>query len=218
MIAPNMATLLAIVLTDAAINPHEAQSMLRDVADVSFNRVSVDGHTSTNDTLLLLASGQGEPLQREALLEFKTELTEVCVDLAKQLVADGEGARHWFEIAVTGAEHTRAANVIAETVAASPLVKTAITGADPNWGRIVSAAGYADALIEPNETSLEICGVAIYRNGHPVEFDRDQVRRKMQQRPEVKLKLVVGTGPGEAIRWSSDLTTEYVRFNSEYTT
>lgn len=218
MIAPNMATLLSVVLTDVALTPETAQTMLREVAEASFNRVSVDGHTSTNDTLLLLASGQGQPLQGDALKEFRNALEEVAVELAKELVADGEGAKHYMQLQVHGAEDDTAAKKIAETVAASPLVKTAITGADPNWGRIVSAAGYADAKIVPERMTLKICGMTIYENGQPVECDAARVSYEMKQAREVPLDLVVGDGPGGVTFWASDLTTDYVTFNSKYTT
>ena len=218
MVAPNMATLLSVVLTDAALSPDDAQRLLREAAEVSFNRVSVDGHTSTNDTLLLLASGQGEPLQGDDLKALGRELQEVTVELAKELVADGEGAKHYMQLHVRGAEDDAAAKKIAETVAASPLVKTAITGADPNWGRIVSAAGYAPAKVAPERLTLKICDRTIYENGHPVEYDAAMVSYDMKQQREVPLELIVGDGPGRVTFWASDLTTDYVTFNSKYTT
>ena len=218
MIAPNMATMLAVVLTDAPLDGQQAQDILRHAADISFNKVSVDGHTSTNDTLLLLSSGRGEPLSGPALKQFTDELNELSIELAKQLVADGEGATHVMQIHVHGAENDAAASTIAKTVAASPLVKTAITGGDPNWGRIVSAAGYADAKIHPENTSLKICGETIYDNGLPKTFDAATLSAKMKESAEVEIDLKVGDGLGKATFWSSDLTTDYVRFNSEYTT
>ena len=218
MIAPNMATMLAVVLTDAPIEPNLAQSILSKAADVSFNKVSVDGHTSTNDTLLLLSSGAGEPISGESLESFSTALNELSIELAKQLVADGEGATHVMQIHVHGAANDNDAATIARTIAASPLVKTAVTGGDPNWGRIVSAAGYAEATIEPSQTTLNVCGQTIYENGMPREFDESALSRTMKAADEVEIDLRVGSGSGEATFWSSDLTTEYVTFNSEYTT
>ncbi|QDT06206.1 Arginine biosynthesis bifunctional protein ArgJ [Rubripirellula lacrimiformis] len=218
MIAPNMATMLAVMLTDAPLSADSIKQVLAEAADRSFNRVSVDGHTSTNDTFLLLASGQGEPLAGDDLAQFQIQINEVAIALAKQLVEDGEGAAHTMAIRVTGAGNTHDAEVIAKTVAASPLVKTAITGGDPNWGRIVSAAGYAEAKINPAKTSLTICGQEIYRDGTPVPFDAKSLSEKMRAQKEVPLELTVGDGPGTADYWSSDLTCEYVRFNSEYTT
>ena len=218
MIAPNMATMLSSILTDAPLTAEMAQESLRQAAHCSFNRVSVDGHTSTNDTLLLLSSGQGTPLNTAELSIFQQELTKVAIKLAKQLVADGEGALHVMAIRIDGAVDEAAAEIIARTVAASPLVKTAVTGADPNWGRIVSAAGYADAQICPEKTSLKICGTTIYHEGTPVKFDEAALSAKMKLSSEVSIVLCVGGGPGTVEYWASDLTTDYVEFNSEYTT
>ncbi len=218
MIAPNMATMLAVIVTDAPLLPATAQEILTDVADASFNRISVDGHTSTNDTLLLLSSGQGTPLSGASLQNLTASLTDASVALAKQIVADGEGAEHFFELHVAGAANDQDADQIASTVAASPLVKTAITGADPNWGRVVSAAGYSKATIEPDQVGLKILGVSIYEQGSPLPFDAQALSEQMKQTREVKLELTVGTGPGTATRWASDLTTAYVAFNAEYTT
>ncbi len=218
MIAPNMATMLAVVLTDAPLLPEDAQSIISSAAEISFNKVSVDGHTSTNDSLLILASGRSKPLASEELTTFASHVNEVCISLAKMLVADGEGATHVMAINVSGADDDAAADEIARTVAASQLVKTAITGGDPNWGRIVSAAGYAKAQIVPEKTSLKVCGIMIYENGSPIEFDAAALSEKMKSSPEVDIDLVVGPGTGKSTFWSSDLTTEYVKFNSEYTT
>ena len=218
MIAPNMATMLAVVLTDASLTPEDAQSVIASAADVSFNHVSVDGHMSTNDTLLLLASGKGKPLSGIERREFSNAVDEVCKDLAKQMVADGEGATHVMSISVSGAEDDQAAEAIARTIASSNLVKTAITGGDPNWGRIVSAAGYAPAKIQPEKVCLQINGNTIYESGAPVAFDAKSVSEQMKSSTEVAICLRVGSGSGSSEFWASDLTTEYVRFNSEYTT
>lgn len=218
MIAPNMATMLAAVMTDAPLSADSAQKVLLDAADGSFNRVSVDGHASTNDTMLMISTGQTEPLRGDNLHALQRTVNEISLHVAKMLVADGEGASHVMAITVTGAESDKQAFVIARTVAASPLVKTAITGGDPNWGRIVSAAGYAEAKIDPPNVSLSICGTTIYDRGTPQPFDEPALSRTMQQRDEVQIELRVGQGPGSANFWASDLTTEYVRFNSEYTT
>lgn len=218
MISPNMATMLAVIMTDAALSTQDAQELIRQAAEVSFNRVSVDQHTSTNDTLLLMASGEGDPLSGEALQSFTQRLNEISIDLAKQLVRDGEGAKHFMAIRVHGAEDDEAANRIAKVIGDSPLVKTAMTGGDPNWGRIVSAAGYADATIDPGKTTLSLCGETIYRDGVPIPFDAATLSRTMKSDVEVDLDLKVGDGSGQATRWASDLTTEYVVFNSEYTT
>ena len=218
MIAPNMATMLAVVLTDAPLRPTIARDLISKAAQASFNRVSVDGHQSTNDTLLLLSSNPSDAVSDEATELFATALNSVCIELAKELVADGEGASHLMEIRVSGAANSEDAEEIARTVGASPLVKTAITGGDPNWGRIISATGYAKARIEPEKVSLQILGTTIYRLGAPVAFDAALLSSQMKQADEVLIDLTVGDGTGTTIYWASDLTTEYVTFNSEYTT
>lgn len=219
MIAPNMATMLAVVMTDAAIDQDRASTLLKHAADLSFNRVSVDGHSSTNDTLLLLASGESEAnVTDDNEAKFAEALNHLCIALSKQLVADGEGATHIMKIAVTGALSDADAEVIARIVGESPLVKTAITGSDPNWGRIVSAAGYAGPKIEPAKTSLRLCGTLIYHDGAPAEFDAAALSKTMSESAEIEVNLIVGEGSGSSTRWASDLTVDYVRFNSEYTT
>ena len=218
MIAPNMATMLAVVMTDANLRKEDAQALLSEAAEISFNRVSVDQHTSTNDTLLLMASGEGAPLSGQELSKFAENLNKLSIDLAKQLVSDGEGATHFMAIHVHGAASDKDANQLAKTIGDSPLVKTAITGGDPNWGRIVSAAGYAGVPIDCEQSTLRICGVTIYEDGSPVPFDEASLSQKMKSRQEIEVDLKVGSRDGKATRWASDLTTEYVRFNSEYTT
>ncbi|MGB1926076.1 MAG: bifunctional glutamate N-acetyltransferase/amino-acid acetyltransferase ArgJ [Rubripirellula sp.] len=219
MIAPNMATMLSVVITDVKMTAEQAQTMLKRACDASFNRISVDGHTSTNDTVLLLSSGATQvELNAQSESDFQAALNQLLQDLAKLIVLDGEGAKYMMAIEVKGAIDDDQAFEIAKTVAASPLVKTAITGSDPNWGRIVSAAGYAKAIIEPESTSLKICDETIYKNGKPVNFNAADLSSRMRASREVSLTLQVGTGEGKANYWSSDLTTAYVEFNSEYTT
>lgn len=219
MIAPNMATMLSVIMTDVKLNPSHAQSLLKIACDTSFNRISVDGHTSTNDTVLLLSSGAADvELDDQTENLFQAELNGVLQDLAKLIVLDGEGAKYIMAIEVIGAVDDDQAFEFAKTVGASPLVKTAITGSDPNWGRIVSAAGYANAVMTPEKTCLKICGESIYENGTPVNFDAAKLSQRMQEKREVALTLRVGSGSGQAYYWSSDLTKEYVEFNSEYTT
>lgn len=218
MIGPNMATMLGILLTDVPLRPEDAAEALKYAADRSFNRISVEGHTSTNDTLLLLSSGRGQPLEGTQLEEFTAKLTEMAIELAKQIPADGEGATHLIEIQVEGAADDDQAVEIAKTIAASALVKTAITGNDPNWGRIVSAAGYARAEVDAEAMSLEICGQAVFSQGAPAEFDEAAVSAAMRSSETVLLRLVVGDGDGSTTFWTSDLTTSYVEFNSDYST
>ena len=219
MIAPNMATLLAMAMTDAPLRPTQCDEILRRVADRSFNRITVDGHASTNDTLLLLSSGATDgPLSAEDLQTFEHTLTELSVELGKRIVADGEGASSYMALTVTGAADDNDAETIARHTAQSLLVKTAITGNDPNWGRIVSAAGAAGPPIDVHQTSLEICGTRIYDRGTPVDFDEPELSRSMAEKTEIPIHLTVGPGPGTAQIYASDLTTHYVTFNSEYTT
>ena len=220
MIGPNMATMLAIMMTDARISPANAQSVLADVARKSFNRISVEGHTSTNDALLLICSGQSEVEinSEDHLKKFEASLTESCIDLAKRIPSDGEGATHLVAIEIKGAKNEAQADQAARTIAMSALVKTAITGADPNWGRIVSAAGYSGVEMLIEQTDLAINGHYVFRNGQPIEFDAATVSKSMSENFETKIQLKIGSGTGSAMHWTSDLTTEYVRFNSEYTT
>lgn len=218
MIGPKMATMLGTVLTDAPISPPDAQRLLSEVVERSFNAINVDGHTSTNDTVLLLASGDGAPLAGEALDAFAAELEQVCTDLAKQIVVDGEGASHLVEIVISGAQTDDDARTIAEAIANSPLVKTAIAGNDPNWGRIVSAAGYAGPLIDVSRTSLTLNGVQLYKKGTPVRFDAAGVSKAMQDNRNVLIELVVGQGSGNFRFWTCDLTHEYVSINADYHT
>ena len=219
MIAPNMATMLAVITTDFPITTRHADTMLQKVARDTFNQTSVDGHTSTNDTLLLLSSGDpSATIAAEAAEVFAKQLHEVAERLCQMLVADGEGASHFATITVDGAINDDSARRIARTVGASPLVKTALTGGDPNWGRIVSAAGYADEPIEPERVTLTILQTTIYRDGEPQSFDEADLSKQMQSALEIPIRLTVGDGPGSANHWTSDLTKDYVHLNSEYTT
>jgi glutamate N-acetyltransferase/amino-acid N-acetyltransferase len=220
MIGPRMATMLAVVLTDAALSPDDAQAVLSAAVDDSFNCISVEGHMSTNDTVLLLASGQAgpQPLQGPSLEAFGAELRRVCTDLAVQIPDDGEGASHLIRIEVRGAESRDDAFRIAKTVAESALVKTAIAGGDPNWGRIVSAAGYAGVPFDPRQLSLRLNGVELYHHGAPLAFDPEPVSHSIRRQRETHIELQVGAGSGEVCFWTSDLTVDYVTFNADYHT
>jgi glutamate N-acetyltransferase/amino-acid N-acetyltransferase len=180
----------------------------------------VEGHTSTNDTVLLLASGQvgDKPLEGALLSEFQGALQQVCVELAKSVADDGEGATHLIEIHVVGARDDRSAREIARTIADSPLVKTAIAGGDPNWGRIVSAAGYAGPRLDPTQTGLEINGFVLFDRGAPAAFDRQSVSQSIRDNRVTNVRLRVGSGPGDACFWTCDLTKEYVHINADYHT
>jgi glutamate N-acetyltransferase/amino-acid N-acetyltransferase len=220
MIGPKMATMLCVVTTDAALTSEAAQKALTTAVDDSFNCISVEGHMSTNDTVLLLASGAArkEPLNGKDLVLFQTALNELCVELARQIPDDGEGASHLITIDVHGCKTREDARSIAQTIADSALVKTAIAGGDPNWGRIVSAAGYAGVTFDPAGVGLTINGLSLYERGAPVTFDAKTVSASIKANRETKVVLTLREG-SEAIRfWTSDLNVEYVRFNADYTT
>ncbi len=219
MIGPNMATMLAVVLTDANLTAESAHAIIGRVANRSFNQISVEGHTSTNDALLLIASGAaGSRLTGTSLVEFESKLTQICIELAKKIPADGEGATHLISIRVTGAANDPDADRIARAIANSALVKCAITGGDPNWGRIVSAAGYCGVSLKPEEIHLQINGHELFRAGTPTKFDAKTVSQSMRSNFDTDIELTVGQGLGSSQHWTSDLTVAYVQFNSEYTT
>jgi glutamate N-acetyltransferase/amino-acid N-acetyltransferase len=220
MIGPNMATMLGLVLTDLPLSPKIAQEMLARAVENTFNCISVEGHTSTNDTVLLLANGAAETppligLQYEA---FEALLGEVCEELAKAIVADGEGATHLVEIEVAGCRTRDDARKIAKAIANSALVKTALHGADPNWGRIVSAAGYSGVEFNPARIELEINGHFLYHNGAPVQFDAKTASSAIRDSRDTRIRLRLFEGDESVRFWTTDLTAEYVRLNADYTT
>ena len=220
MIAPNMATMLCVLLTDAALTVADAERMLKHSVDRSFNSISVDGHTSTSDTVLLLANGASEvgPTnadESQALLEALDSLT---AELAQMIIRDAEGADHFITLDVTGLANREDAYQVAKTIAESALVKTAIAGADPNWGRIISAAGYSGIPVEPEKMTLRIGGVTIFENGSPTDYEESTVSQSLRDNREVHIELECGLGDASVRFWTSDLTQEYVRLNSEYTT
>jgi glutamate N-acetyltransferase/amino-acid N-acetyltransferase len=220
MIGPNMATMLGLVLTDAALEAAVAQSMLREAADRTFNCIRVDGHMSTNDTVLLLANGAagGPPLKGADLEKFTSALFETCEIIARAIPADGEGATHLITLEVMGCVSREAARQIARTVADSPLVKTAIAGGDPNWGRIVSAAGYAGVEFNPSKVALSINGFQLYEHGSPLSFNEANVSASIRANRDTHLVLSFGEGTASARFWTTDLTAEYVRLNADYRT
>ncbi len=215
MIAPRMATMLAFLFTDARVrDPERLQKVLQAVVSETFNCITVDGHTSTNDTVLLLATGASEQeVDAEAL---SCGLLTVCTELARQIVADGEGATKLVTVCVEGADSSRDALLAARAIAESLLVKTAIYGCDPNWGRIVSAAGYSGASFQPELVSVRINGVVVYDRGRPVPFDRRALSEAMRQSKEITLQVHLGGGSQRCTFWTCDLTEAYVRFNAEY--
>ena len=220
MIGPNMATMLCCILTDAPLTAPQAQRMLNAAANKSFNNISVEGHTSTNDTMLLMANGAagGAALEGAEETAFAEHLEAMCIELAKQIPADGEGATHLIEISVTGASTEADARRISKEVANSNLVKAAVFGGDPNWGRIVSAAGYAGVPIETSRLDLQINGIPLFKSGEPIAFDAKTASRSIKENFTTLIELNVGSGMGACKHWTSDLTLDYVRFNSEYTT
>jgi glutamate N-acetyltransferase / amino-acid N-acetyltransferase len=228
MIGPNMATMLSLVMTDACLRKQDAQTALVDAVDESFHCISVDGHMSTNDTVILLANGAAsepakssptpQPLAGKALDDFRATLLEVCEDLAQSIPADGEGATHLITVEVHGCRSRADALQIGKTIADSPLVKTAIAGADPNWGRIVSAAGYAGVQFDPSKVTLYINGLLLYERGAPVDFDPDAVSKSIAADRDTSVVLILEEGKAAARFWTTDLTAEYVRLNADYHT
>ncbi|OHB81161.1 MAG: bifunctional ornithine acetyltransferase/N-acetylglutamate synthase, partial [Planctomycetes bacterium RBG_16_64_12] len=216
MIGPHMATMLGLVLTDAALEPHVAQSQLAAAVDASFNCISVEGHMSTNDSVLLLANGAADrtPLAGDDLARFSRALGEVCVELARAIPGDGEGATHLVTIEVSGCSTPKAARQIAKTIAESALVKTAIAGGDPNWGRIVSAAGYAGVPFDPAGVSLRVNGFLLYQAGTPAKFDAKAAADSIRQNRDTRIQLELSEGDAAARFWTSDLTVDYVRLNA----
>jgi glutamate N-acetyltransferase/amino-acid N-acetyltransferase len=229
MIHPNMATMLAIITTDASAAPELLQAALRSAINCSINRVSVDGDMSTNDTALLLASGaSGVTLSAGELPAFTAALTETCVELAKQIARDGEGATRLVEIIVTGAAGEGQAHIVADSIARSPLVKTAIHGGDPNWGRVLCAAGYSGAAIDPDTLSLtfgpadrpgdnDSPAVQVVANGLPTIYEERAAAAALRGDP-VLITLDLGLGDAQATVWTCDLSAEYVEINAHYTT
>ena len=221
MIAPDMATMLAFLFTDAKVSPSALQKLLAGANSRSFNAITVDGDTSTSDTVLLCATGAAKhrPITAAAdrrIGDFRRKLEEVMVDLAQQVVRDGEGAQKFITITVTGAASARAARVIALTIANSPLVKTAIAGADANWGRIVMAVGKSGQKADRDSLAIAIGGVAITDGGmvRP-DYDEAPVVRHMKGR-DVEISVDVGVGRGRATVWTCDLTHGYIDINASY--
>jgi glutamate N-acetyltransferase/amino-acid N-acetyltransferase len=218
MIGPNMATMLAFCFTDAAVSADDLAVASHRAADRSFHCISVEGHTSTNDTLLFLANGGGPKLQGQALEQFVTAATEVCSDLAQAIAADAEGATHLITLEVEGTRTEAEARKIAKVVAESALVKTAIFGADPNWGRIVSAAGYAGVEFEEEDLSLWIGDLLLYQSGVPQPFDAAQASAFIKSNRDLTIRLQFSLGQASCRFWTCDLGYEYVRLNADYTT
>jgi glutamate N-acetyltransferase/amino-acid N-acetyltransferase len=221
MIHPQLvphATMLVYILTDAAIEPADLQSYLNASIETSFNRISVDGDTSTNDTVLLLASGASGVAIDGGNGEFGVALTRVCTSLARQIVADGEGVSHVVELRIEGAANDADALRIAKAIAHSPLIKTAWAGSDPNWGRLAAAIGYSGAAIDPERIDIWFGTLRICRNGgRAAEFDEAAAHAYLKQ-PEFSILIELHQGAGSCVFWTTDLTAEYVHINADYST
>ena len=221
MIYPRLATMLGFLFTDAAVEPRFLDRALRGVCGESFNRISVDGDTSTNDAVFLVANGaSGTPrigARSAAAGKFLRALSEVAHTLAIELVRDGEGAKRVLEIRVESAKSEQEADAVARSIALSPLVKTAIAGADPNWGRILSAAGNAGVQIDPGRVNVYINGTLVCRRGGAAEFSEPAVERALRQK-DVLVRVTLGQGKAAARFWTSDFTEEYIRINASYRT
>ncbi len=221
MIHPDMATLLAVVTSDAAVAPVDLHGLLAEVVDSSFNTLTVDGDTSTNDTLLVLANGgaggpqlvPGEP----GFDALRDAVQAVCGQLAEQIVADAEGATRHFRVTVRGAAAPAEARLAARAVAVSPLVKTAIHGADPNWGRIIMALGHSGARFTLDRCRVAIAGITVFERGAPTEVALEGIAAALRE-PRSEIEIDLGAGEGSGHAWGCDLTAEYVRINAEYTT
>jgi len=216
MIQPNMATTLGFVVTDAVVSPAALRTALKRAIDRSYNRISVDGDTSTNDTVVVLANGASGV--KASAKDFEASLTSVLESLARQIARDGEGARKLITIDVEGAANDKAAEKIARSIANSPLVKTAIAGSDPNWGRILCAAGYAGVAFDPRKADIDMQGMPVCRGGLDADFDEVELKRKLDQ-PDCSIRFAIrGGGKGRTRFWTCDFTEGYIRINASYRT
>ncbi len=217
MIAPNMATTLTFVVTDARVAPAALARATRAAVTPTFNAIAVDGDTSTNDMLAVMASGQtGPALAGKTLAAFTAALTELCADLATQLMRDGEGVHHVVTVRVRGAASARAAHAVARRVATSPLVKTAIAGGDPNWGRILCAVGNAGIALDPDRVGLAIGDVVVVRRGARAPGYDEARAAAVMQAPTYAVTIDLGAGSASASFLACDLSHEYVSINADY--
>jgi glutamate N-acetyltransferase/amino-acid N-acetyltransferase len=219
MIHPNMATMLAAIVTDARVDPSSLLMMLHRAVGRSFNAITVDGDQSTNDTVLVLANGLAGPV---AAKEFESALIEVCRDLAQQIVRDAEGATKFVKVRVTGASSEVDARALAKTIANSVLVKTAIYGGDPNWGRVLMAAGNSGVLLEPERVALWFTAgdgspLQVVAGGTPLPYDEGEAAAIFAA-TDLAIHLDLGLGASEAVVWTSDLSHDYVTLNAHYRT
>lgn len=220
MIAPDMATMLSVMATSANASPDQLQEMLKNAAELSFNRIVIDGDMSTNDTVLMLANGASE---QAISPDFVEDLNHVSKALAQSIVRDGEGATKFIHLTVSGAQEHESAIQVARAIATSPLCKTAFYGADPNWGRIIAATGYSGVSIDPDRIALDLVNadgsqvIALVKDGAPLDFDEMEAKRLMED-AEWALNLDLGQGAHHTTVWTCDLSHEYVTINGHYRT
>lgn len=229
MIMPNMATMISVITTDAPIKPNVAYQLLKKAVDGSFNKVTVDSDTSTNDTCFLLATGKAvqqdtefpdaQPFEpgTKAYDAFEQALEQVCVALARAMAKDGEGATRLLNVFVNGAKDAHDADIAARTVANSPLVKTAIAGHDANWGRIAAALGRSGASFSQEDVNIDILGIPVCRAGLALDFNEDEALRRFES-PEIDIVCDLGAGDASTCVWSCDLTHDYISINGDYRT
>jgi len=220
MIHPNLATMLCFIATDAVVSADFLQAALQKAVDCSFNMVSIDSDTSPNDCAFLLANGLAgnEPIDLDNGGDFQEALTAVCTHLAKSMAQDGEGATKLIEVIVEGAEDQAGARQAARTIAGSPLVKAAINGNNPNWGRVVAALGRSGARVREDRLDVYLNDVCVMKQGCPTPFSREEMKLALSNNDNVLIRLCLNLGDGQAIAWGCDLSEEYVRINSSYTT
>jgi len=221
MIHPNLATMLCFLTTDAGIEADYLRTALKEAVDISFNMVSIDGDDSTNDMVLIMANGKGggKPVVRGSRQAevFQQALNKLCIHLVKKIASDGEGSTRLIEVNVSGAASVADARAAARTIVSSSLVKAAVHGSDPNWGRVIAAAGRSGVELEADKLYLEIGGICLVKGGVPVLYDNEKVVKHLEG-AEVRIDLSLNTGNASATAWGCDLSEEYVTINSEYTT
>ena len=223
MVAPQLASVLAFLVTDAAVNPSALQSVLQQAVDCSFNNLTVDGDMSTNDCVMILANGLAENAMLdedvEGFVEFSAAIQSICIELARSVAEDGEGATRLLEVRVDGAPDTRIARDLARAVAGSNLVKAAMFGSDPNWGRILATVGARAGLhsfpVDPLRATVSLQGVSVFSAGAPTPFDPISLRSKLRL-PEVAIAIRLAEGDASATAWGCDLTYDYVKINADY--
>jgi len=217
MIHPQMATMIAVITTDAQVAPRELNRFLHHAADRTFNCLTIDGDTSTNDTVLVLANGASNAAIADSRSRsfFEKGLALVCEELAKRIARDGEGATKFVEILVRGANDFEAARKVAKTIAHSPLVKTALYGQELNWGRILCAVGYSGVPFDPDEVTLNLNGIPIFRNGSPVVSTRARAEKAIKAH-DLQIEVILNSKGAAARVWTCDLSHEYVNINASY--